>query len=92
MDFKKGCYIGQENTARIKLKNKLFKRLFSIKIIDGLLSKEKNITHDNLEIGKILIFDEHPFAVIKFKDKNFNFEKNYRCGEAIIKVIKPSWL
>tara|TARA_B100000989_G_scaffold292193_1_gene267698 strand:+ start:3635 stop:4519 length:885 start_codon:yes stop_codon:yes gene_type:complete len=92
LDFKKGCYIGQENTARIKLKNKLFKRLFSIKIIDGLLSKEKNITHDNLEIGKILIFDEHPFAVIKFKDKNFNFEKNYRCGEAIIKVIKPSWL
>ena len=92
LDFKKGCYIGQENTARIKLKNKLFKRLFSIKIIDGLLSKEKNITHDNLEIGKILIFDEHPFGVIKFKDKNFNFEKNYRCGEAIIKVIKPSWL
>ena len=24
IDFKKGCYVGQENTARIKLKNKLF--------------------------------------------------------------------
>ena len=23
IDFKKGCYVGQENTARIKLKNKL---------------------------------------------------------------------
>ena len=27
IDFKKGCYVGQENTARIKLKNKLTKRL-----------------------------------------------------------------
>ena len=26
IDFKKGCYVGQENTARIKLKNKLSKR------------------------------------------------------------------
>jgi len=32
IDFKKGCYIGQENTARIKLKNKLNKKLFAIKI------------------------------------------------------------
>ena len=27
IDFKKGCYVGQENTARIKLKNKLSKRI-----------------------------------------------------------------
>ena len=27
IDFKKGCYIGQENTARMKLKNKLRKKL-----------------------------------------------------------------
>ena len=23
IDFKKGCYVGQENTARMKLKNKI---------------------------------------------------------------------
>ena len=28
IDFKKGCYVGQENTSRIKLKNKLSKRYF----------------------------------------------------------------
>ena len=92
IDFKKGCYIGQENTARIKLKDKLLKRLFSIKVLDGNFSDEINIKDDNLDIGKMLIFDDYPFAVIKFKDKNFNFEKNYKCGEAIIKVQKPSWL
>ena len=31
IDFKKGCYVGQENTARIKLKNKLSKRLLPIR-------------------------------------------------------------
>ena len=35
IDFKKGCYVGQENTARIKLKNKLSKRLLPISMIDG---------------------------------------------------------
>ena len=35
IDFKKGCYIGQENTARIKIRNKLLKRLMPIKIIEG---------------------------------------------------------
>ena len=34
IDFKKGCYVGQENIARIKLKNKLSKRLLPIKIIE----------------------------------------------------------
>ena len=35
IDFKKGCYVGQENTARIKLKNKLSKRLLPFEIING---------------------------------------------------------
>ena len=38
IDFKKGCYVGQENTARIKLKNKLSKRLFPIKLIKGRIN------------------------------------------------------
>ena len=38
IDFKKGCYVGQENTARIKLKNKLSKRLLPIKLIEGKLN------------------------------------------------------
>ena len=43
IDFKKGCYVGQENTARIKLKNKLSKRLLPINIIKGELTKDESI-------------------------------------------------
>ena len=32
IDFKKGCYVGQENTARMKLKDKLRKKLLRFKI------------------------------------------------------------
>ena len=55
IDFKKGCYVGQENTARIKLKNKLSKRLLPINIISGKLYENENIYNNKDEIGKVLI-------------------------------------
>ena len=91
IDFKKGCYVGQENTARIKLKEKLKKRLFAIKILEGKINTEE-ITYEDKEIGKLLINNQNPFALIKFQSENFNFEDNLKCGEAKIKVIKPKWL
>ena len=91
IDFKKGCYVGQENTARIKLKEKLKKRLFAIKILEGKINTEE-ITYEDKEIGKLLINNQNPFALIKFQNENFNFEDNLKCGEAKIKVIKPKWL
>ena len=91
IDFKKWCYVGQENTPRIKLKEKLKKRLFAIKILEGKINTEE-ITYEDKEIGKLLINNQNPFALIKFQSENFNFEDNLKCGEAKIKVIKPKWL
>ncbi len=91
IDFKKGCYVGQENTARIKLKKKLNKRLFAIKILEGNLNSEQIIL-ENKEIGKILINNRNPFALIKYQIKDFDFENVYRCGDAKIKIKKPFWL
>ena len=91
IDFRKGCYVGQENTARIKLKDKLSKRLFAIKVIKGDLNS-KEITSENKNIGKLLINNKNPFALLKLENKNFNFENNLKCGDANIKALKPSWL
>ena len=92
IDFKKGCYVGQENTARIKLKNKLSKRLLPIKILKGVLSNQEKIYLDQKEIGKILINNNLPFALVKYQDKDFDFKKQYICGDATVEVIKPIWL
>ena len=92
IDFKKGCYVGQENTARIKLKNKLSKRLLPIEIIDGNLSEGEKIYNNDVEIGKVLIDKEYPFALIKFIDKNFNKDKVYKGSNGSFKILIPQWL
>ena len=92
IDFKKGCYVGQENTARIKLKNKLSKRLLPIEVVEGYLSKDEKIYNNNVEIGKILIDNKYPFALIKFIDKNFDKDKIYKTSNGSLKILIPQWL
>ena len=92
IDFKKGCYVGQENTARIKLKNKLSKRLFPIKLINGKLQEGESIYSKDSEIGKVLINEEYPFALIKYLDKNFEENTEFKTKEASIQIKKPDWI
>ena len=92
IDFKKGCYVGQENTARIKLKNKLSKRLLPIKLVHGKLSEDEKIYNNEVEIGKVLINEEYPFALIKFLDKNFDKEQTFRSKNGKFKIFVPEWL
>ena len=92
IDFKKGCYVGQENTARIKLKNKLSKRLLPIEIIEGDVSEDEKIYNNNVEIGRILIDKEYPFALVKFLDKNFDKDKTYSSNNGTFKILIPQWL
>ena len=92
IDFKKGCYVGQENTARIKLRNKLLKRLLPVQIIDGKINIDDNISSDDENIGKILINNDYPFGLIKIKEKNLDFSKKYKCVSGSVRFIKPFWM
>ena len=92
IDFKKGCYVGQENTARIKLKNKLSKRLLPINLIDGKLTEDEKIYNNEVEVGKVLINEGYPFALIKFLDKNFDKEQIFKSENGKFKIFIPEWL
>ena len=92
IDFKKGCYVGQENTARIKLKNKLLKRLLPIKVIKGKLFEGESIYYNENEIGKVLIEKDYPFALIKYLDENFDEKFDFITKGALIKIEKPNWI
>jgi len=92
IDFKKGCYVGQENTARIKLKNKLSKRLLPIYLIEGEINQDDLIYNGDFEIGKVLISNEYPFALIKYLDDNFNQENEFKSKNAKLKINIPSWI
>ena len=92
IDFKKGCYVGQENTARIKLKNKLSKRLFPINLIDGKLFEGESIYIKDIEIGKVLINQDYPFALVKYLDKSFKENEEFKTKDASIMIKKPDWI
>ena len=92
IDFKKGCYVGQENTARIKLKNKLSKRLFPINSINGKIHEGESIYNNEIEIGKVLIDSDYPFALIKYLNENFDEKANFKTKEASININKHDWI
>ena len=88
IDFKKGCYIGQENTARMKLKNKLRKKLLPI-VSKENLEIGSEITLDGNQIGKLLISNPYPFGLINTFDKKISELKNKEIlvGKQRAKII-----
>jgi len=92
IDFKKGCYVGQENTSRIKLRNKLSRRLLPIQLIKGNLEEGASIFNNENEVGKVLINNDQPFGLIKYLSDHFNHEAEFRSENAIFKIKKPDWI
>ena len=88
IDFKKGCYVGQENTARMKLKNKLRRRLLPLKA-DEKIKIGEDLNFGEIKIGKILINTPYPFALVKLFDPDFSDfkDKELNCGNAKVKII-----
>ena len=94
IDFKKGCYVGQENTSRIKLRNKLRRRILPVQKISGEISENDIIKYKDLEIGKIMISKPYSFGLIKIVDPDIEEFNNIDlvCGNSKIKIIKPDWV
>jgi len=91
IDFKKGCYVGQENTARMKLKNKVRRKLIpiiaknSLKISDEIIFKKQ-------VVGKVLIGGTYPFALIKLFDPNFLefYKEDLKVKENKVQILVPA--
>jgi folate-binding protein YgfZ len=88
VDFKKGCYVGQENTARMKLKNKLRKKLLPIET-QTKLEEGSEIFYNEKPIGKILISEPYPFALINLFSPDFKefCDKELTCDNQKVKII-----
>jgi len=94
IDFKKGCFVGQENTSRIRLRNKLRRRLLPLKIKEGKILEGDLIKFNNNDVGRILIHDPFPFALVKITDPSIKefLKKDLVCGLAKVEITKPEWL
>ena len=79
--------MGQENTARMKLKNKIRKRLFPIetktKLKEGI-----EIFYNEKVVGKLLISEPYPFALINLFSpdlKEFS-DQELTCDNQKVKI------
>ena len=52
----------------------------------------ESIYNNEIEIGKVLIDNEYPFALIKYLDKNFDEKVDFKTREASINIRKPDWI
>ena len=94
INFKKGCYVGQENTSRIKLRNKLRRRILPVKKIVGEIAENDIIKYKGSEIGKVIISTPYSFALVKVVEPDLNEFTNTEliCGKSKVKILKPEWI
>ncbi|PPR42768.1 MAG: tRNA-modifying protein YgfZ [Alphaproteobacteria bacterium MarineAlpha5_Bin11] len=53
IDWDKGCYIGQELTARMKYRALIKKSLIKVKIVDGFVKPDDEVYYNDIRIGNI---------------------------------------
>ena len=91
IDFKKGCYVGQENTARMKLKNKVRRKLIPI-ITKNNLKISDEIKFKEQVVGKVLIDGAYPFALIRLFDPDFSefYKEDLKVNKTDVQILVPS--
>ncbi len=83
IDWNKGCYVGQEITARMKYRGLLKKKLYALKIKSGNVLEGEELIVDNKKIGTIVSkANSNIFAALninfvnEIKNKNQNLVIN----------------
>ena len=90
IDFKKGCFVGQENTARMNLKDKISKRIVLLESKNELKIDE-DILFENEIIGKIVSINPN-FGSIKMKDYSRFKNKDLISKSGSVKINMPNWI
>ena len=91
ISWDKGCYMGQEITARMKYRNLMKRKIFNIKI-NFVTHLESSIKVDDQKIGELTSHNKkYGFGYINlnyFKKKNKN---SILCGDSFLSILKPWW-
>ena len=53
IDWDKGCYIGQEITARMKYRSLLKKKLYVLELLSGNINPDDDIIEKDINIGNV---------------------------------------
>jgi folate-binding Fe-S cluster repair protein YgfZ len=94
VDFKKGCYVGQELTARMKLKGQLRKRILAVRGAAPLPRPGTPVTMTNgKELGSLIAScGTQGLALLRLDHLEEAGEAGFRANDVPVSVHWPSWL
>jgi len=87
ISWQKGCFIGQEITARMKYRALLKKRIYSLKVKEGSPKVQQSIREDGSEYGKIIsIENETILAMLKIElaETKINSQQQIKTNEGLV--------
>ncbi len=93
--FDKGCYIGQELTARMKHRGTARKRLLPVETLDGepLPPAGNTVTAGSHALGEITsTYGSKGFALLRLDRLEDADDAAAQVGDVGVRVVKPSWL
>jgi folate-binding protein YgfZ len=91
VDWQKGCYIGQELTARTKYRGLIKKRLMPVEIDGPVPAPGTIVTVDGREVGEMRSSrDGVGLALLRIEPVVGG--KHLKAGETTIVASKPSWM
>ena len=95
IDFDKGCYVGQELTARMKHRGTARKRVLPIESADGapLPPRDTSVTAAGRDVGEIASVDgARGFALVRLDRLAEAGDNILEAGGHRVNVRKPEWL
>ncbi|MGO8910759.1 MAG: YgfZ/GcvT domain-containing protein [Bradyrhizobium sp.] len=93
VDFKKGCYVGQELTARMKLKGELRKRILPVSGSAPLPRVGTPVTADGTELGPLIAASgTRGLALLRLDRLADAKEEAIRAQDVQLSILWPNWL
>jgi folate-binding protein YgfZ len=90
--FDKGCYVGQELTARMKHRGTARKRILTMRADSALPPPGTNVTSDGHELGEIIAtYGSEGFALMRL-DRLDEAKASLMAATMPVTVTRPAWL
>jgi folate-binding protein YgfZ len=90
ISWTKGCYMGQELTARTKYRGLVRKRFFPVKI-EGKPSPTGEISLNDKVVGELRSYGR-PYGLALLRLEAMEEGKTFTCGSTRIEPYKPLWM
>jgi folate-binding protein YgfZ len=93
VDFKKGCYVGQELTARMKLRGTQRKRILPVTGAAALPETGTSVTSDGTELGPLIAASEtQGLALLRLDRLDGTRKGAVRAQDVQLSIHWPNWL